>query len=601
MSVVDEIKSRLDIVETVSSYAALKKSGRYLKALCPFHTEKTPSFIVSPERQSWRCFGACATGGDVLSFVSRAERLDFGETVRLLAERAGIEISGRSNTESGKPIYTINRLAARFYVDALEQTEGRRALDYLAERGVSEKARKRFELGFSPRKTDALKSHLLALGIPEDEAVRAGVLHRDDDGWTRDFFRGRLMFPIHDRRGRVAGFGARAIDDSNPKYLNTPATAVFDKRSTLYALHLAGESIRSEQRGVIVEGYMDAIAAHQFGYTNVVASMGTALTERQVNRLKPMAPNFVLALDPDDAGQEATLRSLESAWRQIGRRRSAMMGSSVGVLHQREPTSIAIAALPDGRDPDDLIRNDPREWERLTSTAAPLLDFLIPVLAARFDVSAGQGKAQALEAVAPLIAAAEPIEQDAYIDKLAAAIDADKRAVKANIETALRRGAARAERPADTRPASNIGAASLGARPGNSLEAYALSLLLRRPELRNQIGGFSPEYFHQSEHRELFTRWLSCPTIDELRSVLDEPLRQRVEELLESDAFSGDLRESEGALAQCLRRLEQRHLQELQGSILASGEAGTPPPRELRVEIEAVNSRLKELFSKRSI
>ena len=599
MSVVDDIKARLDIVETVSSYAALKRSGRYLKALCPFHTEKTPSFIVSPERQSWRCFGACATGGDVLSFVARAERLDFGDTLRLLAQRTGIELSDRPDRARSEPLYRVNQLAARFYSDALEEPQGRRALDYLGERGVSEDARKRFQLGFSPSGLNALKSHLLALGISEDEAVSAGVLHRDDGGRTRDFFWGRLMFPIHDRRARVAGFGGRAMDDSNPKYLNTPSTSIFDKRATLYALHIAGESIRSERRGIIVEGYMDAIAANQFGYKNVVASMGTALTEQQVALLRPMAPSFVLALDPDAAGQEATLRSLESAWHQIGQRRTAMMGSSVGVLHQREPVSISIAALPEGKDPDDLIRNDASEWERLTSKATPLLDFLIPALAARFDVSTGQGKAQALEVVAPLIAAIEPIEQDGYIGKLAAAIDADERAVKANIGTVLTRGARRRQRTPGAQPSGDIGTTSLRSRSQDSLEGYVLSLLLKRPELRERVGEFNPENFHQSDYREVFTHWLTCPTMDELHDSLDESLHQRVEDLLRAEAFSGDSRESEVALEQCLQRLERRHLQELQGSLLASEEAGSPPPKELRPEIQAVNSRLKELFSKR--
>ncbi|MDA1349045.1 MAG: DNA primase, partial [Chloroflexi bacterium] len=507
MSVVDDIKSRLDIVETVSSYAALKKSGKYLKALCPFHTEKTPSFIVDPERQSWRCFGACATGGDVLSFVSQAERLDFGDTLRLLAQRTGVELSQHDDRDKSEPLYRVNQLAVRFYMDALAEPQGKGASAYLNDRGVSDEMRKRFELGFSPQGREALKSHLLALGISEDEAVSAGALRRDDTGATRDFFWGRLMFPIHDRRGRVAGFGGRALDDSNPKYLNTSATSIFDKRAILYGMHLAADSIRAERRGVIVEGYMDTIAAHQFGYTNVVASMGTALTEQQVAQLRPMAPNFVLALDPDAAGQEATLRSLESAWHQIGQRRSAMMNSSVGVLHQREPVNIGIAALPDDKDPDDLIRNDASEWERLTSEAVPLLDYLIPALASRFDVSTGQGKAQALEALAPLIAAAEPMEQESYIAKLAKAIDADERAVKANIRTLLRRGAPGRRRTAGGPRPSEIGADSLRSRPEDSLEGYALSLLLKRPELRVRASDYNPENFHRSEYRELFTQW----------------------------------------------------------------------------------------------
>lgn len=599
MSVVDDIKARLDIVETVSSYTALKRSGKYLKALCPFHTEKTPSFIVNPERQSWRCFGACATGGDVLSFVSQAEKLDFGDTLRLLAQRTGVELSERTDRERSEPLYRVNQLAVRFYMDALADPQGKPARTYLDDRGVSDEVRKKFELGFSPKSRDALKSHLLALGISEDEAVSAGALRRDDTGATRDFFWGRLMFPIRDRRGRVAGFGGRALDDSNPKYLNTSATSIFDKRATLYGMHLAAESVRAERRGVVVEGYMDTIAAHQFGYTNVVASMGTALTEQQVAQLKPMAPHFVLALDPDTAGQEATLRSLESAWHQIGQRRSAIMNSSVGVLHQREPVSIGIAALPEDKDPDDLIRNDVSEWERLTMETVPLLDYLITALASRFDVSSGQGKAQALEVLAPLIAAAEPIDQESYIAKLAKAIDAGERAVKANISTLLRQSASSRKRNVRDSRGSEIGTDSLKSRPEDSLESYALSLLLKRPELKVHATDYSPENFHRSEYRELFTQWLGCTTMDELRDSVDETIQERLGELLGSESFSGDLRDGEIALAQCLRRLEQRHLQELQESLLASEELNTPPPRELQTEIGEVNSRLKDLFSKR--
>ena len=224
MSVVDDIKARLDIVETVSGYVPLQKSGRYLKASCPFHTEKTPSFIVNPERQSWRCFGACATGGDAFSFVMRMEKMEFGEALRLLAQKTGISLSDKRDADRSESLYRVNQAAARFYRDTLESSQGQRAMKYLQERGVSAEAMDRFELGLSPAGWDGLKTRLLALGFAENQAVEAGLLKDGQGGKTWDFFKGRLMFPIHNKQGRVAGFGARALDDSKPKYLNTART-----------------------------------------------------------------------------------------------------------------------------------------------------------------------------------------------------------------------------------------------------------------------------------------------------------------------------------------------------------------------------------------
>ena len=315
MTVVDDVKDRLDVVDVISGYVPLKKTGRTFKATCPFHTEKTPSFVVDPQRQSWRCFGACATGGDAFSFVMRKDGLSFGDALRQLAEKAGVEIRPREQAERTDVLLRANNEGATFYREALASPEGQAARGYLRERGIDDGAAEAFDLGLSPRSGSALRDHLSSLGHDVEHAVDAGLLRRFEDGNLRDFFRGRLMFPIHDRRGRVAGFGARTLDGSDPKYINTPSTRVFDKRATLYGLHLAAPSIREKDEAIVVEGYMDTIAAHQHGYTNVVASMGTALTEQQVAQLRSMASGCILALDPDQAGQEATLRSLESSWR----------------------------------------------------------------------------------------------------------------------------------------------------------------------------------------------------------------------------------------------------------------------------------------------
>ena len=596
MSVVDEVKARLDIVDIVSAHVQLQRSGRHFKANCPFHSEKTPSFIVNPERDSWRCFGACATGGDVFSFVMRMEGLDFADALRLLAEKTGVSLSRGRDTDRSEDLFRVNQLAARFYRDTLESDQGTAALRYLEERGVDQKTGSRFELGLSPMQWDGLKSHLLALGVTEGQAVEAGLLHRGDKGNTWDFFRGRLMFPIHERKGRVSGFGARALDDSTPKYLNTPKTPVFDKRSTLYGLNLASESIRERKSGIVVEGYMDVIAAHQYGYSNVVASMGTALTAEQVSQLKSLATNFVLALDPDVAGQEATLRSLESSWRVFERQVAHTAKSSVGVLYQRAPLALTIAALPAGRDPDRLIREETGEWDRLTGEAVPLMDYLIPAVASRFDVGTGQGKTQVVEALLPLIESAEFLEQERYTRMLAEALHIGVDQLKASIGRKSAGGRSRRYGTAETEQ-REVSEALLSASPDDSLEDYTLALVLNRPELKERANILRPEFFRKSEAREVFTSWLSCSTVDELRDSLDESLHELLARLSGKELVNSDLQVSEAALDQCARRLERRHLHDVQEGLLTTDGANVPPPREIEAPISSVNARLKDLFS----
>lgn len=601
MTVVDDVKARLDIVDVVSGYVELKKAGRNFKANCPFHTERTPSFVVNAERQSWRCFGACATGGDAFTFVMRKEGLEFGDTLRLLAQKVGVELTPQSKGESDRrdALWRINQLAATFYQEQLAGKQGAEARDYLKGRGVDKPTAENFQLGFSPNDWDGLKNYLKLLDASEEEAVQAGLIYRNEEGRTWDFFRGRLMFPIHDRQGKVAGFGARLMDSTpvkedsyNPKYINTSATPIFDKRNTLYAMHLAQSDIREKDTGIIVEGYMDVIAAHQHGYTNVVASMGTALTENQVAMLKSLATNFVLALDPDVAGQEATLRSLESSWKVLGGQMAAARNRSVGVLYQREAVSLKIAALPDGRDPDELIRHDPKEWERITDEAEPLMDYLIPAIASRFDTSSGQGKTQVVETVFPLIAAQNSLDQDRYLRKLADAIGVTPEALKASLP---RPQATSRRRPnaAPPRNEAEISTTTLNASPEAALEDYTMALLMTRPEFKEMMAEFSPEYFRSAEHREILARWLVTSDIDELQVSLDETLHARLQSLMAQELVPGDYRASERALDQCLRRLRQRHLKELQETLLDTSDPSTPPSRDLEQEIASVNAAIK--------
>ena len=311
MTVIDDIKSRLDITDVVSKYVTLQRSGANSKANCPFHQEKTPSFYVFPGRQSWRCFGACATGGDVFSFVMRAENLEFKDTLERLAQQAGVELPKRQERAEQRSATDINEETRAYFQRLLASDRGKPARDYLERRGLSQQAVEKFELGLSPGDGQSLRNHLERQGFSPQQMDLAGVTRTMDSGQQRDLFRGRLMFPIRNGQGGLGGFGARALDDSQPKYLNSPRSPVFDKSRILYALHLAKDSAR-QQGVVIVEGYMDAIAAHEKGFTNVVASMGTAITEHQVAEIRRITGDVTMALDADAAGQQATLRSLDS-------------------------------------------------------------------------------------------------------------------------------------------------------------------------------------------------------------------------------------------------------------------------------------------------
>ena len=594
MSQIDDVKARLDIVEVVSAHAALQKAGRTYKALCPFHTEKTPSFIVNPDRQTWRCFGACSTGGDIFSFVMRAENLEFAEALRTLAQKAGVVLATRRRDSRSDALRQANEVTAKYFAEALLAPEGRHALKYLDDRGVDNRASERFGLGFSRRSSNGLKSHLIALGFTEDDLVKAGLLYRYESGATRDFFHGRLMFPIHDRQGRVTGFGARALDGSQPKYLNTSQTPLFDKRSTLYALHLAGDSIRRENAAVVVEGYMDAIAAHQHGCANVVASMGTALTERQVSLLRPLASSYVLALDPDTAGQEATLRSLQSSWRAVS---VQAVGRPSQDMYRRDPVSLKIAELPDGKDPDELIRESPVQWEALIREAVPWLDFYLPREASKFDLGTGQGKARAAEALFPLVATiGNDFDQEQYFRKLAQILGVTVEQLRASgIGTRpVREGYGR-RRPVRSGPVE-ASASALSGDPDAGLEMYTLALLVNNPELKAAAATFSPENFKRIENQQVFTSLLSYTTIEEMEESLEPALLDHLHRVRQIRLETADRGMAESAFGQCRNRLESRRLRDLQSDLLRSAD-GEPPSREMSDIITSVNSRLKHLFT----
>ena len=355
MSVVDEVRQRTDIVDLVGSYVQLQRAGRNYKGLCPFHTEKTPSFIVFPESQRWHCFGACSTGGDVFNFVMRRENMDFGEALRLLAERAGVAlepltVEAIEHREERDRLREINAAAALHYHRLLmESPAGEAAREYLARRGVTRETMVTFQLGYAPDEWRSAEGALAPVYGHED-LLTAGIISRSERGGHYDRFRNRLMFPIRDPQGHVIGFGGRVLDDSVPKYLNSPDTPLFDKGAVLYGLDLAREEIRETGTVVVVEGYMDVVVPYQSGVRNLVACLGTALTEAHIGLCGALV--LILALDPDEAGLRATERGIETAQQALDRRTVPVLTPAGAVRYEsRLDAEVRVLVLPDGLTP----------------------------------------------------------------------------------------------------------------------------------------------------------------------------------------------------------------------------------------------------------
>ena len=430
MSDFETVKQRADIVDVVGQYVNLIRSGRNFKACCPFHNEKTPSFHVDPERQSWHCFGACSTGGDVFTFIEKKENLSPVEALRLLAERYGVELQRRTRNPDEPAtarLVEANEAAARYFHDLLlNAAAGEAARAYLATRGLDAETVRSFQLGFSPDSWDSLREHLRSRGFPVEEQVAAGLLSEGERG-PYDRFRGRLMFPIRDERGRVIGFGGRVLGDGVPKYLNSPQTALFDKGGTLFALDRAKDAIRTAGAAVVVEGYMDAITAHQHGITNVVATLGTALTERHVALLKRYARQVVLAMDADAAGIEAALRGEELVRKAAetegdGPAQVVVDWRNLVRVQAAAPVEVRVFTVPQGKDPDEAIRADPAAFRELTRLAVPPFEFRLRHELARIDRENPRERLALADRLLPLVAGvADRAMQAQYLARLAEA------------------------------------------------------------------------------------------------------------------------------------------------------------------------------------
>lgn len=417
MNELDEIKIRTDIVDLVGGYVQLKKAGRNYKGLCPFHNEKTPSFMVSPEKQIWHCFGACNEGGDVFSFIQKTEGLSFGEAIKKLADKAGVKIEGKKYQEN-KPrtsLYSANEIAMEFFIKALELPEGKKAKDYLLKnRAISTKTVKDFSIGYAPKGKDNLKKELLLHKIKTEDMLIAGLI-KEKDNELLDFFWQRLIFPIKDTSGNVIGFSARVLDDSLPKYINTKETPIYSKSKILYGIDLAKEAIRKQDYIILAEGMMDVISSYQSGVKNIVATGGTALTEDQLRLIQRFTKNIKLAFDVDFAGNEATRRAIELAWN---------MDFNIKVIN-----------IPDGKDPGDIATKRPEVWKEAVKNAVYVIDYLFENSLKKYNKKDPIGRKKIAKDLLPIIKRIpDKIEKDTYIKRLSNELLVDEASIIATLK-----------------------------------------------------------------------------------------------------------------------------------------------------------------------
>ena len=459
-----EIKSKLPVVEIVGETVQLKRAGSAYKGLCPFHGEKTPSFIVSPDRDTWHCFG-CGEGGDIFTFLMRRDGIDFREALSRLAERAGVELSEKTAKEDRQRKRLREALEAgiAWYREVLLQTpQAQVARDYLVERGFTAETLERFAVGYAPNNWEALTKRLISRGFSNEELIGAGLASPSNRGGVIDKFRGRIIFPIRDASGRATGLGGRILPGADgPKYLNSPAGPLFDKSHTLFGIDLAKAAIRKAKLSVIVEGYTDVLAAHQAGFANVVASLGTALTAGQVELATRYADAVALAYDVDVAGEAATQRGLLEE-----------LGPDQAV------SKVRVVRVPAGKDPDELIRSDPAAWNKAVADAKPVIEYFIDRTAAEVNLDTVSGKRDLTGRVLALLKrVGDPVERSLYLQRLARLVNVEERVL---LEAMAREPA---RRPA--RAAAAVGGpdAAVGDPPLGTLESEAIGLLLRYPAL----------------------------------------------------------------------------------------------------------------------
>ena len=501
-SFLQELKMKTDIEDVISTYVTLKRRGATLVGLCPFHNEKTPSFTVYPTTQSFYCFG-CGAGGDAITFLKKIENLDYLDAVKTLAQRAGLQMPQEGFDDSlskrRRRILEMNREAARFYHSVLLSPEGKVGYDYYIGRALSAATINHFGLGFAPNQWDALLKHMRAKGYQPAELVDAGLARKGQKGYY-DNFRNRVMTPIIDVRGNVIAFGGRVLDDSKPKYVNSPETLVYHKSDTVFALQIAKRS--ASRRFVLCEGYMDVISMQQAGIDTAVCACGTALTPEQVRLISEYADEVILSYDSDEAGQKATLRSLE--------------------LFRNSPVKVGVLQIPGAKDPDEYIKKYGAErFKALLDGVGNALDFRLGRLRSQYDLAQDAQRLEYVkEAVNMLAERSNPTEQEVYAGRLAEETNISKTAIMTQLETAVKRAGSKhrwekkqqalksGEMNQINVPYSAGGSQALGIA---SAQQRLLAAMLREPHYIDLVQGqLTAEQFVLPQQKELFEAMLRC-------------------------------------------------------------------------------------------
>lgn len=513
-SSVEEIKSKLNIEEVVGQYLQLSRAGRNLKACCPFHNEKSPSFIVSPERQSWHCFG-CGEGGDIFSFVMKMEGVEFVDALKTLAEKAGVQLKKMDYKDKGEKsnILEVIEVAKKFYRGCLKIKGGTKAYEYLQGRGISDEMIEKFELGFAPDSWSLLSEYLQKKGFKEKDIFAAGMTVKKDSGGFYDRFRGRIMFPIDNVGGQTAGFSSRIMpggDEGSAKYINTPETLVYNKGRILYGLDKSKIFIRQKDQCVMVEGNVDVIASFQSGVNNVVATSGTALTVDQLRIIKRYTSNIVFSFDMDSAGVKAASRGIEMAL--------------------AEGMNVSVIRVPEGKDPADCVKSDPQVWVEAAAKPIKVMDFYFQSALAKYDKHDVEGKKKiAQELLGVIVKISNKIEQSFYLQRLSGDIGIEEK-----ILTDILRDVRREQGPVRSNEASSGKAPAV--KPSRELRLEENLLGFIAADLSNFGAKFEglDELFENKDFLDIYKEIEDC--YKSRKSLLKEDLEQIKQKLEDKDS-----------------------------------------------------------------
>lgn len=486
MDDIELIKSKINIVDLIQEYLPLKKSGINFKANCPFHQESTPSFMVSPERQIWRCFG-CGKGGDIFKFLMEKEGFEFKDALEILAQKAGVTLKKTSKPKDNLAdrLYELNAKTAQFYNYLLtEHKLGKTALDYLKKRGLTDTTIKEFNLGYAPQSWETLVKFLKKRGFTSQEMVDSGVIVPSTQGGY-DRFRGRIMFPLLDIRGRVLGFSGRVLGDELPKYINSPQTRIFDKGRFLLGLNLSKGTIKSKDAAIVVEGEMDFLMSYQAGIKNIVASKGTSLTEAQVEEIKKYAANLILCFDTDLAGDAAARRGIEIA--------------------DKAGLNIKVIEFEGVKDPAELIKTDPKLWEKAVEEAVPIYDYYLQSVSSRFNPKQAEGKRAILSETLPIWnKISDSITREHYIEKLAALLQVKEDFVREELEKYTNALITPSKQIVSVEPKKETSKPKTSFDRREMLEQYLIALLLHQPVGLTYIPNFPETLFTQEGLKQVY-------------------------------------------------------------------------------------------------